>query len=323
MSYELTQDILKELLHYDSETGIFTWNKRDLKWFTHCEQPNNRCSWWNNKFAGKKAGNVFTKENELSYTQIGMTINGSRRNLRATQLAWLYMTGHLPDKAILRKDNNTLNDKWDNLILDKSDGTKNNTIELTYDIIRELTEYNTETGIMVWKPRNIKYFSHCYDPNTAMKLWNNKFANKDVGSKRQTVDGRWYYSCKISLKGEIKTYNVHRLIWFYMNGEMPNNLQIDHIDHNGLNNKWNNLRKVTHTENQQNSSRRKDNISGITGVHYDDINNKWIATINANKKRQRKNFKDFEDAVKQRQIWNIEYGFHENHGKMNSEIISD
>lgn len=333
MSYELTQDILKELLHYDSETGIFTWNKRDLKWFAHCEQPNGRCTWWNNKFASKKAGNIFYPKHckDKPYNQIMITINADRRNWRATQLAWLYTLGYITNKPILRRNGNTLDDSWENLTLnyketppktiDFSDGTKGEKIEITHELIKELLDYDKDTGILKWKYRDYKYFTHGKIPKLQYITWNKRYANKNVGSKMQTEDGLWYYSCKLTLKGQVKSYRVHRLIWFYMTGEIPDDSQIDHIDHNGLNNKWDNLRLVDNYGNQQNVSRRKDNTSGITGVYYNNTYNKWIASIQANKQSYSKTFNTFEDAVEQRKIWNIEFGFHENHGKMNNEII--
>ena len=320
MAYELTQEMLKELLDYNPDTGIFTWKYRDIKWFLHCEQPEGRHLWWNNKFVGTKAGNVFTKTRN-PYNQIGITISKNKRNWRSTKLAWLYMNGTIPEAPILRKDGDSTNDKWENLVLDKSDGTKNQNIELTHDIIKELLFYNPETGILTWNKRDIKYFLHCRNPEGSMRLWNKKFANKNVGSKMQTVDGLWYYGCKLTLKGKIKSFRVHRLIWFYMTGDMPDDLQIDHIDHNGLNNKWNNLRLVDNYGNQQNASRRKDNTSGMTGVYYSNTCNKWIASIQVNKKSLTKYFNTFDDAVEQRKLWNKEFGFHKNHGKMNHEII--
>jgi len=102
---------------------------------------------------------------------------------------------------------------------------------------------------------------------------------------------------------------------------MPDDLQIDHIDHNGLNNKWNNLRLVDNYGNQQNASRRKDNTSGMTGVYYSNTCSKWIASIQVNKKSLTKYFNTFDNAVEQRKLWNKEFGFHKNHGKMNHEII--
>lgn len=57
----------------------------------------------------------------------------------------------------------------------------------------------------------------------------------------------------------------------------------DHIDRNPLNNRRNNLRKATITENAQNHSLRKDNKSGCIGVRFDAIKNKWEAAIQVNK----------------------------------------
>jgi hypothetical protein len=66
-----------------------------------------------------------------------------------------------------------------------------------------------------------------------------------------------------------------------MTGEDPSGF-IDHIDRNSNNNRWNNLRVVTHTENIWNSSMRKDNKSGYIGVRHD--RSTWIARIRINGK---------------------------------------
>lgn len=56
-------------------------------------------------------------------------------------------------------------------------------------------------------------------------------------------DGYW----RIYIKG--KGYYLHRVIWFYFHGVWPK--ELDHIDRNKSNNKLENLRSVTHKENQQ------------------------------------------------------------------------
>ena len=58
---KLNQEILKELLHYNHENGIFTWLERDVKWFSHCKYSDAECSKFNNKHAGNIAGCIHTQ----------------------------------------------------------------------------------------------------------------------------------------------------------------------------------------------------------------------------------------------------------------------
>jgi len=65
-----------------------------------------------------------------------------------------------------------------------------------------------------------------------------------------------------------KTYSAHRLAFLYMTGRFPK-IDTDHIDTNGINNKWSNLREATKSENGQNLIKaKKNNLStGILGVY--------------------------------------------------------
>lgn len=55
--------------------------------------------------------------------------------------------------------------------------------------------------------------------------------------------------------------------------------QCDHIDGNGLNNRRQNLREVTHAENQRNRKRGVNNTSGVKGVTFNKAQAKWRAFI--------------------------------------------
>lgn len=59
-----------------------------------------------------------------------------------------------------------------------------------------------------------------------------------------------YRAVKIAQKNEY----VHRVIWEYHNGPIPDGLEIDHKDTNRDNNKIDNLRLVTSKENKENLS---------------------------------------------------------------------
>ena len=60
---------------------------------------------------------------------------------------------------------------------------------------------------------------------------------------------------------------AHRLIWVWMTGEDPGDMVIDHINQDGLDNRWENLRKVTKSQNNANSpghvNRRKSRFKGV------------------------------------------------------------
>lgn len=70
---------------------------------------------------------------------------------------------------------------------------------------------------------------------------------------------------------------AHRLAFLYMIGELPE--EVDHKDLNPSNNKWDNLRSCTHAENMRNTKLRSDNLTGVKGVFFDIISNKYKAII--------------------------------------------
>ena len=61
---------------------------------------------------------------------------------------------------------------------------------------------------------------------------------------------------------------AHRIIWIIHYGELDSECVIDHIDGNSLNNDISNLRVVKQILNNRNTSKRKDNNTGISGVHF-------------------------------------------------------
>lgn len=115
-------------------------------------------------------------------------------------------------------------------------------------VATDLLEYNPDTGVVVWKKK----------PNIRIKI------GSQAGCKSDYKD-TYYYN--IGIGG--KKYKLHRVIWFLYYGEQPpHNMEIDHIDRNGLNNKISNLRLVTPTQNQHNRGTHKNNTSGCPGVQY-------------------------------------------------------
>jgi len=89
---------------------------------------------------------------------------------------------------------------------------------------------------------------------------------------------QWGVSAARSIREPYKTnIYMHRVI---MNA--PAGSEVDHKDHNTLNNRRSNLRFCTSTQNSQNTRLRCDNTSGYKGVSWCKLNNKWKAQIAAN-----------------------------------------
>lgn len=72
-----------------------------------------------------------------------------------------------------------------------------------------------------------------------------------------------------------KTIPAHRLVYLLTNGEIDWNLPIDHIDGDGFNNKKENLRNVTTTENNRNRIKR--NQTNVPFLHSINRNGKFHA----------------------------------------------
>jgi hypothetical protein len=112
-------------------------------------------------------------------------------------------------------------------------------------------------------------------------------------------------------------YYLHRLVFLFMEGELPEQL-VDHIDGVRKNNRWVNLREVTITDSNRNLKRFSTNTSGVTGVSWHKKARKWAASIwISNESKHLGVFSEKEDAIKARYKAEVDFGYHENHGRAN------
>ena len=96
----ISQEFLKSVLHYDLDTGIFTWLRRsDVR-----EQ-------WNGRYAGKRAGYNWTASGGKKYRSIRLLDWPFPEH----RLAWLYVTGSFPEILVDHEDRDGTNNKWQNL----------------------------------------------------------------------------------------------------------------------------------------------------------------------------------------------------------------
>lgn len=154
--------------------------------------------------------------------------------------------------------------------------------------LSDIFYYEAETGILTWKVK---------------RIGRGCIVGREVGSVKS--DGRYR---SVFLNG--KRLYVHRVIWQMLNGEIVYGNCIDHIDGNGLNNRIENLRLVTLTENQRNRKLSKNNSTGIYGV----FNHAGGFSVNCANKYIGYS-KDFFEACCMRKSAEIGHNYHENHGR--------
>lgn len=130
-------------------------------------------------------------------------------------------------------------------------------MKLTKDLLHELFEY--KEGKLYWK----------INQGTAKP-------GVEAGSYR--ANGYRH----IFIKG--KRYLTHRLIYFMHYGKLPD--FIDHINGARDDNRIENLRPATLSQNQHNSKIRKDNTSGVKGVNWHKASQKWQVLLKVNGKQK-------------------------------------
>lgn len=93
-----------------------------------------------------------------------------------------------------------------------------------------------------------------------------------------TIDGGKYGYYASGRKGKKKIL-LHRLIL-----NAPSTFLVDHIDHNTLDNRNQNLRLCNFKDNSRNQRKPKSNTSGFKGVSWHKATNKWRSTITKDNK---------------------------------------
>jgi HNH endonuclease/AP2 domain len=131
---------------------------------------------------------------------------------------------------------------------------------LTRTRLRELLDYNKETGEFRWRKRDIKGIRPDLSAGTI---------RSPQGYRYIKIDGR--------------VYSEHQLAWFYMKGRWGKPA-IDHRDRDPSNNQWNNLRRATLSQNAANRPRPRNNTSGYKGACLCRESGKWRASIKRNGK---------------------------------------
>jgi hypothetical protein len=127
------------------------------------------------------------------------------------------------------------------------------------------------------------------------RVWSKKGKGKFL---KPRDDGQGYH--KVILYGEIKKqFKVHRLVAEHYIPNPENKLEVDHINRIRSDNRVENLRWTTKSENQQNTIARKSNLLGEKNIQKS-CQNCFVFRKEYNGKLYYKSFTTLEEAIKYR-----------------------
>lgn len=129
--------------------------------------------------------------------------------------------------------------------------------DLTQAYLKSVLDYDPESGLFKWKRHS------------------GRTKSTYVGS----VTSKGYIYIKIDRTG----YMAHRLAWLWVFGEFPPD-QIDHINGKKDDNRIENLREATNTENVRGGKMRSNNTTGYKGVFLESRTGRYRARITINSK---------------------------------------
>jgi len=123
---------------------------------------------------------------------------------------------------------------------------------------------NTEKQIPIETLREL--FS--YDPATGV------LTRRDLGRVVGSLRSDGYLSATVKYRSLL----VHRIVFACYHGRWPNG-RLDHKNEIKSDNKIENLREATNSQNVCNCGKRKTNTSGVKGVHFYKPTGKWMAQL--------------------------------------------
>lgn len=120
-----------------------------------------------------------------------------------------------------------------------------------------------------------------YNPATGRLTWHKSRARRP-GRVAGFTHKRLGY---VVLKIEGKSCLAHRVAWAHFHGEWPSQ-DIDHANLNKADNRIDNLRLATKSQNSMNQRARHTNKSGLKGVTFKSSRKSWVANIWLDKRQQ-------------------------------------
>lgn len=117
-----------------------------------------------------------------------------------------------------------------------------------------------------------------YDPRTGIFTWRVARGPRKAGAVAGAPSGDGYIQIMI----DWRNYKAHRLAWFWVHGEWPPE-EIDHKDGIGSDNRLNEIRPATSSQNKINRRLLPQNTSGFKGAFLDKRDGRWYSHISLNR----------------------------------------
>jgi len=177
------------------------------------------------------------------------------------------------------------------------------------ETLRSILRLDEAAGKLYWIKREASVFGG--DKATAeltAKKWNSRFAGKEALYSKD----KGGYCRGAVLSKDIK---AHRVIYALVHGEWPES-DIDHINGDRSDNRPENLRSVSRSENMKNSALRITSSTGYLGVSFNKGCGNYRAHIQADGRLLHLGYFDTaDDARKARISADKKHGYHKNHGR--------
>lgn len=135
---------------------------------------------------------------------------------------------------------------------------------VSVELVKRLVRYNPETGQFFWLPRSSEDCARFRSFNSRLAGAETGFLTNEKGYRLLTINN-------------IK-FKAHRVAYAIMTGHWP--VEIDHINGDRSDNRWCNLRNVTHRENRANTyGWKKPTTSKFIGVVRRKDCDRWMAQV--------------------------------------------
>lgn len=129
---------------------------------------------------------------------------------------------------------------------------------------------------------SLEYLQSLFRPNfrAGTLTWRPKYKSRNTGRIAGTTSTNGLY-CIVKIDGRV--YFLHRVLYTMYHGQDPGEMQVDHVNLDGLDNCVDNLRLATPAQNRQNGKRKRTGLKGA----YPSTNNEfpWRSSIDANGER--------------------------------------